>query len=193
MATKVGANGRVARDAQADVTIPDAGQTPGADQATQGTTRIPGYIYLVGFIAALGGLLFGYDTGVISGAQGFLKTQFHLTSTTQEIAVSAVLIGTILGAAVGGKMADWLGRKKTLMIMAIIFAVGAILTALAPSLWPFVLFRIIVGFGIGASSVVAPMYTSELSPPAIRGKLVFLFQFMITLGILVAYLADLGF
>jgi SP family galactose:H+ symporter-like MFS transporter len=115
--------------------------------------------------------------------------QFYVAVYT----VSAVLIGAILGAAVGGKMADWLGRKKTLIIMAIIFAVGAVLTAFAPSLWPFVILRIIVGFGIGASSVVAPMYTSELSPPAIRGKLVFLFQLMITVGILVAYLVDLGF
>jgi len=193
MASTVGDNGHATRDARADTTLPVASTTRDADQVTQGTTTIPGYVYLVGFIAALGGLLFGYDTGVISGAQGFLKTQFHLTSTTQEIAVSAVLIGAILGAAVSGKMADWLGRKKTLIIMAIIFAVGAILTAFAPSLWPFVILRIIVGFGIGASSVVAPMYTSELSPPAIRGKLVFLFQLMITVGILVAYLVDLGF
>ncbi len=87
MASTVGANGHATRDARADTTIPVADMTRGADQVTQGTTKIPGYVYLVGFIAALGGLLFGYDTGVISGAQGFLKTQFHLTSTTQEIAV----------------------------------------------------------------------------------------------------------
>lgn len=151
------------------------------------------YVLLVASVAALGGLLFGYDTGVISGAQSFLKKQFHLTSTTQEIAVSAVLIGTIIGAACGGKMSDWLGRKKTLIVVAIIFGVGAILTALAPSLWPFVIFRIIVGFGIGAASVAAPMYSSELSPPSVRGKMVFLFQFFVTVGILVAYLVDYAF
>ena len=174
------------RESQPDIRPPETGHE-------KKPARIPGYVYLIAAVAALGGLLFGYDTGVISGAQGFLKKSFHLTSTTQEIAVSAVLIGTIIGAAIGGKLADWLGRRLTLIIMAIIFAVGAILTAFAPSLWPFVIFRIIVGFGIGASSVVAPMYTSELAPPAIRGKLVFLFQFAITVGILVAYLVDYAF
>jgi len=87
----------------------DKGQQEQQGQAGQGQqqgqkVKIPGFVYLVGFIAALGGLLFGYDTGVISGAQGFIKKQFHLTSTTQEIAVSAVLIGTIIGAAFGGKL-----------------------------------------------------------------------------------------
>ncbi len=165
----------------------------GQDQQQDQKVKIPGFVYLVGFIAALGGLLFGYDTGVISGAQGFIKKQFHLTSTTQEIAVSAVLIGTIIGAAVGGKLADWLGRKLTLIICAIIFAAGAILTALAGSLWLFVAWRILVGLGIGAASVVAPMLASELSPPSIRGRMVFLFQFAVTVGILVAYVVDYSF
>jgi len=173
----------------------DKGQQGQAGQGQQQgqKVKIPGYVYLVGFIAALGGLLFGYDTGVISGAQGFIKKQFHLTSTTQEIAVSAVLIGTIIGAAVGGKLADWLGRKLTLIICAIIFAAGAILTALAGSLWLFVAWRILVGLGIGAASVVAPMLASELSPPSIRGRMVFLFQFAVTVGILVAYVVDYSF
>lgn len=175
------------RDSQPEMHTPQAGK-----ESTR-QAKTPGYVYLIAAVAALGGLLFGYDTGVISGAQSFLKKSFHLTSTTQEIAVSAVLIGTIIGAAIGGKLADWLGRRLTLIIMAIIFAAGAILTAFAPSLWPFVIFRILVGIGIGSSSVVAPMYTSELSPPSIRGKLVFLFQFAITVGILVAYLVDYAF
>jgi len=172
---------------------PDAPR-PDDDKGQQGQkVKIPGFVYLVGFIAATGGLLFGYDTGVISGAQGFIKKQFHLTSTTQEIAVSAVLIGTIIGAAFGGKLADWLGRKLTLIICAIIFAAGAILTAFAGSLWLFVAWRILVGLGIGAASVVAPMLASELSPPSIRGRMVFLFQFAVTIGILIAYVIDYAF
>lgn len=155
--------------------------------------RITGYVYMVGVIAALGGLLFGFDTGVISGAQGLLKKEFRLTSATQELAVSAVLIGTIIGAACGGKLADRLGRKFTLIIMAIIFAVGAILTAISTSLGMFIGFRILVGFAIGAASVTAPMYSSELSPPTVRGKMVFLFQFAVTVGILVAYVIDYWF
>lgn len=189
MATRAGDQNHDVGSAQPDIQQPRAGKQ---DQHS-GKSKITGYVYLVGFIAALGGLLFGYDTGVISGAQGFLKKQFHLTATTQEIAVSAVLIGTIIGAACGGKLADWLGRKKTLIVMAIVFGVGAILTAIASSLWLFVAFRILVGFGIGAASVVSPMYTSEQAPPRVRGAMVFLFQFAITVGILVAYVVDYVF
>lgn len=144
-------------------------------------------------MAALGGLLFGYDTGVISGALLFLTPAFHLTSTTAEIAVSAVLIGAILGAVVGGKLADAVGRKKALIILGIIFACGAILTAIAPNLWTFIAFRIIVGFGIGAASLITPMYIAELSPPSIRGALVTFNQLAITVGIAVAYWVDLAF
>lgn len=151
------------------------------------------YVAFVGSMAALGGLLFGYDTGVISGAQGFLKQEFQLTPTTQEIAVSSVLAGTIIGAACAGKLADWLGRRMTLIVMAVVFGVGAILTALSPDLPLFIIFRILVGFGIGAASVVSPIFTSELAPPAVRGKLVFLFQLAITFGILVAYVIDMWF
>lgn len=165
----------------------------GNEQTTGTKGRLTGYVYAVGFIAALGGFLFGYDTGVVSGAQKFFAPDFHLTPTTQEIAVSAVLIGAVIGAIIGGKLADWLGRKKTLIAMGGIFGIGAILTAIAPSLWPFVAFRILVGIGIGASSVVAPMYTTEQAPPERRGQMVFLFQFFVTAGILGAYIIDLVF
>ncbi len=164
-------------------------------KASENTGRFSGgvYVYMVAIIAALGGLLFGYDTGVVSGAQHYFSADFHLNSTTQEIAVSSVLIGAIIGAALGGKLADRFGRKITLIIMAIIFAAGAILTAIATNLELFVAFRILVGIGIGASSVVAPMYTTELVPARVRGQMVFLFQLAVTVGILVAYLIDLWF
>ncbi|HEY7124318.1 MAG TPA: sugar porter family MFS transporter [Ktedonobacterales bacterium] len=151
------------------------------------------YIYLIGGVGALGGLLFGYDTGVISGAQGLLQQSFHLTPTTQEIAVSSVLIGTIIGAAIGGKLADWLGRKKALIVMAIIFAAGAILTAISPELISFMVFRALTGVAIGGASVQAPMYITESAPASKRGGLVFLFQLAITIGILVAYGLDFWF
>jgi SP family galactose:H+ symporter-like MFS transporter len=156
-------------------------------------TRGRRYAYIVSAVAALGGLLFGYDTGVISGALLYLNPAFHLTPTTSEIAVSVVLIGAILGAAAGGRMADRLGRKKSLIILGIIFACGAILTALSPNLGFFIAFRIIVGFGIGAASMITPMYIAELAPPSIRGALVTFNQLAITVGIAVAYWVDLAF
>jgi SP family galactose:H+ symporter-like MFS transporter len=151
------------------------------------------YAYIVSAVAALGGLLFGYDTGVISGALLFLQPAFHLNSTTSEIAVSAVLIGAILGAAAGGRMADALGRKKSLIVLGTIFACGAILTAIAPNLGFFIAFRIVVGFGIGAASMITPMYIAELAPPSIRGALVTFNQLAVTVGIAVAYWVDLAF
>jgi sugar porter (SP) family MFS transporter len=156
-------------------------------------TRGNRYAYIVAAVAALGGLLFGYDTGVISGALLYLQPAFGLNSTTSEIAVSAVLIGAILGAASGGRLADGIGRKKALIVLGLIFAVGAILTAIAPNLGFFIAFRIIVGFGIGAASMITPMYIAELAPPAIRGSLVTFFQLAVTIGIAVAYWVDLAF
>ncbi len=150
-------------------------------------------IYGISAIAALGGLLFGYDTGVISGAELFLQHDFALTSFTEELAVSAVLVGAIIGAAVGGKMSDALGRRMTLIIMGSVFAAGAILTAFAPTLWLFILFRIIVGLGIGVSSFVAPMYIAEIAPPRLRGGLVTFNQLAVTAGIAVSYWIDLAF
>ncbi len=148
---------------------------------------------LIAAIAALGGLLFGYDTGVIAGAALFFTKDFNLSRGGEELAVSGVLIGAIVGAAVAGQLADALGRRLTLIILAIIFAAGAILTALAPNLAIFVTFRIVIGFGIGAAAVVAPMFIAEMAPPAIRGALVSFDQLAITIGILVAFLVDLAF
>ncbi len=148
---------------------------------------------MVAGVAALGGLLFGYDTGVISGAELFLTQDFRLTATTEELAVSAVLIGAIIGSALGGRLADAVGRRRALILLATLFAIGAVLTSIAPSLAWFVLFRIIVGVGIGAAAVVTPVYISELAPPSIRGSLVAFNQLAIAVGIVVAYWVDLVF
>lgn len=151
------------------------------------------FVYIVASISALCGLLFGYDTGVISGAILFIQKEFALSATAQEITVSAVLIGAIAGAASGGFLADLFGRRVTTLLTAIVFAVGAIATALAPMLSWLIVGRIVVGFGIGFASFVAPLYISEIAPPNLRGGLVSLNQLAITVGIVLAYLVDYAF
>jgi SP family galactose:H+ symporter-like MFS transporter len=147
---------------------------------------------MVSAISALAGLLFGYDTGVISGAILFVRKDFLLSTFQEEVVVSAVLLGAVAGAAFGGKLADALGRRTLLIQVAILFIIGAIGTALAPTPTLLAIGRVVVGVAIGIASFTAPLYISEVSPPAIRGKLVSLNQLMITLGIVVSYLADYG-
>jgi SP family galactose:H+ symporter-like MFS transporter len=140
--------------------------------------------------SALGGLLFGYDTGVISGAILFIEQDFALSSLYIGIVVSAVLIGAVIGAAVGGDLADHIGRRKMILVAALIFALGAIGTAAAPNVSLLILGRIVVGVAIGIASEVAPLYISEVAPAKVRGSLVSLNQLAITIGIVVSYLAD---
>ncbi len=150
------------------------------------------FVTMVSGISALAGLLFGYDTGVISGAILFVRKDFLLSTFQEEVVVAAVLLGAVAGAAFGGKLADALGRRKLLIQVAILFIIGAIGTALAPTPTLLAIGRVVVGVAIGIASFTAPLYISEVSPPAIRGKLVSLNQLMITLGIVVSYLADFG-
>lgn len=172
----------------------DAGPASLAQSFSLGTLRsIPGRAYLVAGAAALGGLLFGYDIGVISGAEQFLKSAYHLSSFTEELMVSAVLLGAILGGLVAGKMADRFSRRWTLLIMAGVYGLGAVLTSIAPGEWWFFAFRILTGVAVGASSMVVPMYIAEYSPPVIRGGLVVLQQLAISGGILVSYLIDFAY
>jgi SP family galactose:H+ symporter-like MFS transporter len=151
------------------------------------------FVYVIAGISALAGLLFGYDTGVISGAILFITQQFKLTSTMEEVVTSVVLAGAVIGAATGGTLADRLGRRKTVLLSAGIFAAGAIGTALSPSLPVLIAGRIVVGMGIGAASFTAPLYVSELAPPSVRGSLVSLNQLAVTIGIVVSYLVDFAF
>lgn len=147
-------------------------------------------IYFIAIIAALGGLLFGYDTGVISGAILFINKEFQLTSFDTSIVVSAVLVGATIGALIGGILADVIGRKNTIIISAMVFAIGALLTALALDMATLISGRIILGLAIGAASMTVPLYISEVSPPSIRGKLVSLNQLFVTVGILSSYIID---
>ncbi|NQT90442.1 MAG: sugar porter family MFS transporter, partial [Candidatus Omnitrophica bacterium] len=141
-------------------------------------------------VAALAGLLFGYDTGVISGAILYIKDQFALSPAAEEGVVSAVLLGAVLGAAFSGALADYYGRRRILIAMAVLFSIGAIGSSAAAGVGMLILCRILIGIAIGVSSYVAPLYISEISPPDKRGALVSLNQLMITCGIVVSYLVD---
>jgi sugar porter (SP) family MFS transporter len=143
--------------------------------------------------AGLGGLLFGYDTGVISGAELFFKNDFSLSTFALEIIVSGVLAGAAAGALAGGRLADLFGRRTLLIATALIFAAGAVVCAAAVSPAMLIVGRIIVGIGIGLSSGTVPVYISEVAPPDARGWTVSLFQLAITLGILLAYVVDYAF
>jgi sugar porter (SP) family MFS transporter len=152
-----------------------------------------GFVFAAAAFAALGGLLFGYDTGVISGALIFIRTQFGLSTFQQELLVSIVLVGAAVGALSGGRLADVFGRRFMLMATAVIFVTGALVCAAAPSLNILVVGRLIVGLGIGFATSTVPIYISEVSPPQTRGWQVSLFQLAITIGILAAYVVDYTF
>jgi len=169
-----------------------------ADAASQQHTAIAHsgnrrFVYLAAAFAGLGGLLFGYDTGVISGAQLFFATDFSLSTFALEVMVAAGLAGAAVGALVGGRLADQFGRRTLLIFTALIFAIGAVLCATAISTAMLFCGRVIVGLGIGLSSGTVPVYISEVSPPDARGWTVSLFQLAITFGILLAYLVDYAF
>lgn len=141
-------------------------------------------------VAALSGLLFGYDTGVISGALPLIGDQFHLSPALEGLVVSAVLFGAIFSSLASGRLTDKFGRKTVILGTAVLFAVGSLLTAFAPTVGLIVAGRAVLGIAIGAASFAAPLYISEMSLPSLRGALVSLNQLAITIGIVVSYLVD---
>src|ERR1700760_3517726 len=144
-------------------------------------------------ITALGGLLFGYDTGVVSGALLFLKKDFGgLSSFQQELVTSLLLVGAVVGALGGGRLAARIGRRITVLITAVVFIVGVLLVAFTPTFPVLLIARIIIGFAVGSASTVVPLYIGEVVPPRVRGGLVSLNQLAVTAGILVSYLIDYG-
>lgn len=150
-------------------------------------------VVLTAAIAGMGGLLFGYDTGVIAGALLFINPDFGLSSFQSGLVVGAVPLGAIAGAAVAGRLSDTRGRRDVILAAAIVFAVGAIASAAAPGVEVLVIARVVVGVAIGLASAVAPVYISEVAPPEVRGRLVTFFQLAVTIGIVVAYLVGLAF
>lgn len=151
-----------------------------------------GFVYKVTVVAAIGGLLFGYDTAVIAGAIGFLQKKYDLSAAMMGWAASAALVGCVIGAMFSGTLSDKIGRKKVLIISAILFAISSIGTALPPDLTWFVIFRMLGGVGIGIASILAPLYISEIAPAAIRGRLVSIYQLGIVSGILLIYFVNAG-
>lgn len=147
-------------------------------------------IFTWSIVIALGGLLFGIDTAVISGAEQDIQKLWNLNLIEHGLTVSIALIGTVIGALFGGWPTDALGRKQTLLWIAILYFVSAIGSAVAMDWYTFLFFRFIGGLGVGCSSVTAPMYIGELAPASHRGRLVVMFQFNIVFGILVAYLSN---
>jgi MFS transporter, SP family, sugar:H+ symporter len=149
-----------------------------------------GRVVRIASVAALGGLLFGYDSAVINGAVAALQDEFHIDNKTLGFAVASALLGAAAGAMTGGRLADKIGRLSVMKIAALLFLISAIGTALAHNIWLVVIFRIVGGIGVGVASVIAPMYIAETSPPRIRGRLGSLQQLAIVTGIFLSLAID---
>ena len=148
------------------------------------------YVIFMAAVAAIGGILFGYDTAVISGTTDIVRNQFSLSASGEGWYVGCALIGSIIGVLCAGSLSDYIGRKITMLISAAFFSISAIGCAVCRSFDALVAFRIIGGVGIGIVSIVSPIYISEVSPAKIRGTLVSLYQLAVTAGFLLAYLAN---
>jgi MFS transporter, SP family, xylose:H+ symportor len=148
------------------------------------------FVFRVCLVAALGGLLFGYDTAVISDAIGFLQGHFKLDATMKGWAASSALLGCVIGVSLAGVVSDFAGRKKTQVLSGILFFLSAVGTAVAGSFAFFVVFRILGGVGVGVASMASPMYIAEISPARIRGRLVSVNQFAIATGMVVTYFVN---
>lgn len=147
-------------------------------------------VFFWAIVVALGGFLFGFDTAVISGAEKAIQQVWGLSPWEHGFTIAIALIGTVFGAIFGGLPSDRLGRRTTLSWIAVLYLASAVGAALSPAWVPFMVFRFLGGLGVGASSVTAPLYISEVSPPASRGRMVGMFQFNVVFGILAAYLSN---
>ncbi len=147
-------------------------------------------VYFIGFTAALAGLLFGLDVGVISGAQGFIEKEFKIGDREIEFIVSALLWGAVFGTLISGFISSHFGRRRTILVSAVIFVVGSICCAFAPNENLLIGARLLLGIAVGVASFTAPLYLSEISPQSVRGSMISMYQLMITLGILLAFLSN---
>jgi major inositol transporter-like SP family MFS transporter len=161
--------------------VPRAGQDSGARNS---------YLTKLTIVSTLGGLLFGYDTGVISGALLYMRTDLHLTSLSEGFVVSSLLFGAMFGALLGGKAADVLGRKGSLQVCSVLFLIGALGSATAPSVVLMVVARILLGLAVGAASVTVPLYLAEMAPAHRRGRMVTINELMIVSGQLLAFVIN---
>ena len=152
--------------------------------------KVSAYVVFLSVVAAIGGILFGYDTAVISGTTEIVKIQFGLSTGMEGWYVGCALIGSILGVLIAGMLSDFLGRKKTMLTAALMFSISAIGCAVCANFTQLVIYRIIGGVGIGIVSIVSPIYISEVSPARVRGTMVSFYQLFITIGFLLAYLVN---
>ncbi|STR04543.1 sugar porter family MFS transporter [Hafnia alvei] len=162
-------------------------------QSVRKTRSNASLTFFVCFLAALAGLLFGLDIGVIAGALPFISETFQITSSQQEWVVSSMMFGAAVGAVGSGWLNFRIGRKYSLMIGAILFVVGSLFSAFAPDVEILILSRVLLGLAVGIASYTAPIYLSEIAPEKIRGSMISMYQLMITIGILAAYLSDTAF
>lgn len=148
------------------------------------------WLYIIAVVASLGGLLSGFDTGVVSGALLYINETWHMSSWEQGWIVSAAIVGAVAGAAMNGSLSDIYGRKKIIVATGVIFAVGSVMCAYAVSPMWLIISRVVIGLAVGMVNFVVPLYLSEIAPQKIRGMLVSLFQLAITAGILFSYLIN---
>src|ERR1700737_106840 len=162
-----------------------AGKTNGCtEQLREGSAL---YLYRSAAVAAIGGLLFGFDTAVINGAIVFLKNQFSLSDSQTEVAASSLLLGCVIGASLAAFTSDRFGRKRVLLAAAALFTISSLGTALPRDLTEFVIARLLGGLAIGIASTLSPLYIAEISPARSRGRMVSLNQLAIVIGILLSY------
>ena len=154
------------------------------------TGKRPYLVYLIATVAAVGGFLFGYDLSIISGVMLFLKPEFGLTPGQVGLAMGSALLGCMAGPILGGTLGDRWGRKRTLIFAGLLFAEGAIGTAIAANIVQFNLLRFLGGIGVGLASVVSPMFIAEVSPPRIRGALVTVNQLAVVVGLMCAVIVS---
>jgi SP family arabinose:H+ symporter-like MFS transporter len=145
------------------------------------------YVIFLAATAALGGLLFGFDIAIITGAGPFLKEHFNLNDLSLGWAFSSLLFGCVLGSTIAGRLTDFYGRKKILLVVAVLFAITSLGTGVAPSFALFIVARFVGGLAVGGASILSPMYVAEVSPPSLRGRLGTLYQMSIVTGILMSY------
>ena len=148
------------------------------------------YLLFVCLVSTLGGFLFGYDTAVISGTLTFVRKQFVMESLLEGWFVGSALLGCVIGVSFTGIVADFFGRKRALFLSAILLGVSACGCMVSGNLTALIIYRLVGGLGVGIASMLSPLYISEISPPETRGRMVSLYQFAITIGILLAYFAN---
>src|ERR671916_639066 len=158
-------------------------------EAGTGTPRVTPILAATALVSAIAGFLYGYDTGIISGALLQITDEFGIGHGWQSIIATGILVGAVIGALVGARLSEWYGRKRTILIISAVFVIGTLAASIAPTPLTLALARVLLGMAVGGATQTIPMFVAELSPPQIRGRLVLAFQVAIGIGILTATIA----